>query len=182
MPEVILIIIHAFKKGDDRARKNIETMKLIVELIILIGISGLIACAQTQAGGPETSADAVLITPEHLKEIVGIEWYLKRMKINNQTISLIKDAQITFSYDANGKVAGVASLNRYFGGFNLKEDGEIIWSKAFGMTRMAGPPELMDQEAKFMQALPLTTRLYLKKEMLVLTSTDQATVLEFDKN
>jgi heat shock protein HslJ len=50
------------------------------------------------------------------------------------------------------------------------------------MTRMAGPPELMDQEAKFMQTLPLTSRLYLKKEILVVVSSDQSTVLEFEKN
>jgi heat shock protein HslJ len=47
---------------------------------------------------------------------------------------------------------------------------------------MAGPPELMEQEAKFMQALLLTSRIYLKKEKLVLISTDQSTLLEFEKN
>ena len=104
------------------------------------------------------------------------------MKIDNETIPLIEDTKNTFACDENGKVAGVASLNRYFGNFRLKEDGEIIWSKAFGMTRMAGPPELMAQEAKFMQALPQTLRMYLKKEKLLLISTDNSTVLEFQEN
>ena len=157
-------------------------MKPNMVLLMLVGVSVLIACAGNQAEGPGTSTDAVLITPEHLKDIVGIEWYLKRMMIDNEAISLIKDTKNTFSCDENGKVAGIASINRYFGSFSLKDDGEIVWSKAFGMTRMAGPPALMDQEAKFMQALPLTSRFHLKKEMLVITSTDQATVLEFEKN
>jgi heat shock protein HslJ len=47
---------------------------------------------------------------------------------------------------------------------------------------MAGPPELMEQEAKFMQALPQTSRIYLKKEKLLLISTDNSTVLEFQEN
>lgn len=157
-------------------------MKRYKVIVGIVGLVSLLACAGNQTGDPATGADAVLITPGHLKDIVGVEWYLKRMKVNNETISLITDTNITFSCDANGKVAGLASLNRYFGNFNLKEDGELIWSKAFGMTRMAGPPELMDQEAKFMQALPLTSGLYLKKEMLVVVSSDQSTVLEFEKN
>ena len=57
----------------------------------------------------------------------------------------------------------------------------FIWSKAFGMTRMAGPPEMMEQEAKFMQALPQTSRIYLKGSQLILASEDKSTGLEFQK-
>ena len=142
----------------------------------------LIACVGPQSGETEMKRDAVLITPGHLTEIIGIEWYLKRMMIDSEAHSLIKDTKITFSCDENGKVAGIASLNRYFGSFDLKGDGEIIWSKAFGMTRMAGPPALMDQEAKFMQALARTSRFYSKNDTLVIIDTDQAVVLEFGKN
>ena len=161
-------------------------MKFYKAIVGVLGmasiVSVLIACARIQAGGSATGADALLITPENLKEIVGVDWHLKRMKVNNESISLIKDTRITFSCDETGKVAGVGSINRYFGSFSLKEDGEIIWSKAFGMTRMAGPPTLMDQEAKFMQALPLTYRFYLSKRTLVATSTDGSSLLEFREN
>jgi heat shock protein HslJ len=157
-------------------------MKPFTMLFMLVGIPVMLACAGTQSGETETKTDAMQITPRQLKDIAGIEWHLKIMKIDNESIPLIEDTKNTFSCDENGKVAGVASINRYFGNFSLKEDGEIIWSKAFGMTRMAGPPELMEQEAKFMQALPQTSRIYLKKEMLVLISTDNSTVLEFQEN
>jgi heat shock protein HslJ len=157
-------------------------MKPFTMLFMLVGIPVMLACAGTQSGETETKTDAMQITPRQLKNITGIKWHLKIMKIDNESIPLIEDTKNTFSCDENGKVAGVASLNRYFGNFSLKEDGEIIWSKAFGMTRMAGPPELMEQEAKFMQALPQTSRIYLKKEMLVLISTDNSTVLEFQEN
>jgi heat shock protein HslJ len=157
-------------------------MKPFTMLFMLVGIPVMLACAGTQSGEIETKTDAMQITPRQLKDIAGIEWHLKIMKIDNESIPLIEDTKNTFSCDENGKVAGVASINRYFGNFSLKEDGEIIWSKAFGMTRMAGPPELMEQEAKFMQALPQTSRIYLKKEMLVLISTDNSTVLEFQEN
>ena len=157
-------------------------MKPLTILCMLIGMPVLVGCAGSQSDQTGTQPDAVLITPRQLDDIAGIEWNLKRLQIDGEIVPLIKDAKITFSCDANGKVAGIASLNRYFGSFSLKEDGEIIWDKAFGMTRMAGPPELMDQEAKFMQALPLTSGLYLKKEILILTSADKSAVLEFEKN
>jgi len=149
--------------------------------MIFIGISTLLACAGNQSGDSGTKTDTVKVTARQLKDIAGIEWHLTIIKIDNESIPLIKDTKTTFSCDENGKVAGVASLNRYFGSFTLKEDGEIIWSKAFGMTRMAGPPEMMEQEAKFMQALPQTSRIYLKGSQLILASEDKSTWLEFQK-
>ena len=156
-------------------------MKQYATLMIVIGISMLLACAGTQTGGPGTKNDAVLITPQRIDDISGIEWHLTKMKMADKSISLIENSKTTFSCDEDGKVAGVASINRYFGNFNLKENGDIVWNKAFGMTRMAGPPELMEQEAAFMHALPQTARLYLKASKLILISKDESTTLEFTK-
>lgn len=171
--------------GIDRIKdlyKDYVMMKPYAIVMMVIGVSTLFACAGSQSGGSGTKIDAMQITPQRIKDITGIEWHLKIMKIDNESIPLIKDTKTTFSCDENRKVAGVAPLNRYFGSFTLKEDGEIIWGKAFGMTRMAGPPELMEQEAKFMQALPQTSRIDLKKEKLLLISADNSTVLEFEQN
>jgi heat shock protein HslJ len=74
---------------------------------------------------------------------------------------------------------GKATINRYSGSLQLEDDGQIIWNNAFIMTRMAGPPELMQQEADFTRALMKTSRMYLKESGLVLTSEDRSTVLEF---
>ena len=63
----------------------------------------------------------------------------------------------------------------------LQDDGEIIWSKTFIMTRMAGPPELMQQEADFTQALMQTSRIILNDSKLVLMSDDRSNLLEFEQ-
>jgi len=157
-------------------------MKFYTTVITVLGFVSLLACAGTQPGGAETKTDTARITAERLQDIAGIKWELKIMKMDSKPVPLIKNTKNTFECDENGKVAGIASINRYFGNLSFSEDGKIIWSKAFGMTRMAGPPELMEQEAKFMQALPLTSRMYLEKEKLVLISTDQSTLLEFEKD
>jgi heat shock protein HslJ len=94
---------------------------------------------------------------------------------------LVENSKPTFSCTSEGQVAGMATINRYFGNLKLTEDGEIIWNKAFGMTRMAGPPELMKQESKYMDALTKTSRMYLNDSKLVLRSKDRSYVLEFGK-
>jgi heat shock protein HslJ len=109
-------------------------MKLYTTVIAVLCLVSLLACAGPQSEKTETKTDALQITPRQLKEIAGIEWHLRILKIDNDSIPLIENTKNTFSCDENGKVAGVASINRYFGNFSLKEDGEIIWSEAFGMT------------------------------------------------
>lgn len=156
-------------------------MKRFIIPIMLMCISLLLACAGTQSGKGAEKTDEMQITYRQIREIADVEWLLQSMKADSQTIALIPDTKNTFSCDDNGKVTGVATINRYFGNFRFREDGIIIWNKAFGMTRMAGPPNLMEQEAKFMQALPRTSRIYIKKQKLVMISTDQSTVLEFVK-
>ncbi len=156
-------------------------MKPYTALLMVTGITMLLACARAEPAGTGTIGDAVLITPRQLGDIAGIEWHLKKMKMDNNLIPLIEDTTNTFSCDDRGKVAGVASINRYFGNFILKQDGEIIWSKAFGMTRMAGPPDLMEQEAAFMKALAETSRMYTKGSLLIMTSGNRSTLLQFQK-
>jgi len=156
-------------------------MKQFITLMIFIGFPTLLACAGSQSGGTATQTDAMQISRQRLKEITGIEWHLQKMIADNRSVPLIGGTHNTFSCDEDGKAAGVATINRYFGNFTIKEDGDLIWNKAFGMTRMAGPPELMEQEAKFMQALPRTSRIYLKGSQLILTSEDKSTWLEFQK-
>ena len=156
-------------------------MKQFTTLMIFIGISTLLACAGSQSGDAETQTEAVQISLQRLKDIAGIEWHLQKMIADNRSVPLIADTNNTFSCDESGKVTGVATINRYFGNFTLKEDGDLIWNNAFGMTRMAGSPELMEQEAKFMLALPRASRIYLKGSQLILASEDKSTLLEFQK-
>jgi heat shock protein HslJ len=165
-----------------RNEKDISIMKKYATLMTVVGLLSVFACAETPSGGTEPKADAIQITSRGIKDIAGIEWHLKKMITDNKPIALIKDTENTLSCDADGKVAGVATINRYFGNFNLKENGDIVWNKAFGMTRMAGPPELMAQEAAFMEALTHTSRMVLKGSWLTLINENESTRLEFEKS
>ena len=147
--------------------------------IFICSLLFIFACAGPQSDSAGTKIDGKLITPQNLNDITGIEWDLTQMTKDNATIELVKDSKTTFACDENGKVTGKATLNRYSGNLKLQDDGEIVWNRAFIMTRMAGPPELMQQETDFTQALMQTSRIYLKASKLVLKSNNGSTVLEF---
>jgi len=55
-----------------------------------------------------------------------------------------------------GRIAGSSGCNRYTGSGRL-ENGEVRIGK-LAVTRMACPPALMDQEAKFLKALSASQR------------------------
>jgi heat shock protein HslJ len=149
-------------------------MRQYINLMVVFGILLVFACAGTKIEGK-------LITPQNLNDITGVEWHLKQMIKDNEKITLVKDSQTTFACDENGRVSGKATINRYSGELKLQDDGQIVWRKAFIMTRMAGPPELMQQEADFTQVLMQTSRLVLNDSKLVLISDDKSNLLKFEQ-
>jgi heat shock protein HslJ len=148
--------------------------------LTVIGTLIFFGCASNQLRISGTASDGILITPDLLNKITGIEWQLTKMTLNNKSIDLVENSKTTLTCDANGRVSGIATINRYSGNLKLQPDGVIVWSKAFIMTRMAGPPALMQQEADFTQALMKTSRMYLNESKLILCSQDRATVLGFE--
>ncbi len=77
----------------------------------------------------------------------------------------------------DGRVSGQVGVNRFSGSYTHDEDGIELGPAA--LTRMAGPPELMDLEARFHQALLAagTARietLLLLGDMVLVLHTDDA--------
>lgn len=152
--------------------------RIYVGMIIVICCL-LFACSAIHPQKAGREPDGMLIKPQQLKTIVGLEWHLIKITLDGDQIPLVENSKVTFSCNSEGEVVGVATINRYFGNLKVNEDGEIIWNKAFGMTRMAGPPELMKQEAVYMDALIKTSRMYLNDSKLLLISKDRSAALKF---
>jgi heat shock protein HslJ len=148
--------------------------------LIIFGALLFLACAASRSSSTGTMSGGTLVTPKLFNKITGIQWQLTKMLLDNKSIDLVENSKTTFACDDSGRVSGVASINRYSGSLKLLPDGEIVWNKAFIMTRMAGPPKLMQQEANFTQALMKTYRMFLNDSNLALRSQDNSTVLEFE--
>ena len=143
--------------------------------------AGLLAagCAGTQPVENQKESEGMLITSRNLQEISGVEWRLTELKQDGRPIALIANTQVIFFCSFKGKVNGLATINRYFGNLSIQADGDLEGNQAFGMTRMAGPPDLMQQEENYLTALAKVSRMYLKDSELIMTTGDRSTVLKF---
>ncbi|MEM9368386.1 MAG: META domain-containing protein [Planctomycetota bacterium] len=67
---------------------------------------------------------------------------------------VIENAQSTIRFAEDGRVTGSTSVNRFSG--QIEMDGQSVSIGPLATTRMAGPPEWMDQEKRFTEALQQT--------------------------
>ena len=79
---------------------------------------------------------------------------------------VIEAATSTITFEADGSAHGQGGCNRYFGAATI--DGEQMSFGPLGSTKMACAPTLMDQEARFFQALESAERWSLDEHGLLL--------------
>ena len=82
-----------------------------------------------------------------LNVLEGTAWQAEEI----EGTGVLDRAPSTIVFDAGQKIAGRAGCNRYFGSF--EQSGDAVTIKPTGSTRMACPPDVMDQEGKFLSAL-----------------------------
>ena len=144
---------------------------MVVILTVLISLAG---CDTLETS--EAKKDS--ITAENLSTIAGKQWQLTNMIIDGETYPL-ETKKPTISFTVHGKIAGFASVNKYFGLVEIDEIGNIKWPSPFGSTRMAGPDNLMKQESAFLSTIPKIDLISLTDDKLTLSSKDGKTVLIF---
>lgn len=104
-------------------------------------------------------------TPSDLiASLVGTEWLLEDL---NGT-GVMDYAQTTLNFESSDRIVGSGGCNRYFGGLTVEDDR--ISFGAIGSTRMACPPAVMDQEARFFQALSTANQIELDGPYLLVYS------------
>ena len=100
------------------------------------------------------------------------------MTINGKEYKLT-DEKPFIKLENDGKVSGFASINRFFGSMLIDNQGSVKWTAPFGSTRMAGPPELMEQENSFLNALQKTESFSIERTYLYIQTSDGRTELTF---
>lgn len=127
---------------------------------------------------PPVASGTVAASPR-----AGVEWQLQSWRIEGTERQLVPGSQIAVSFDPSGKVAGNGSVNRFSGDFRFDQNGRIVWpSSGFAVSKMAGPPELMNQERSFLQALRRMSDFRADGSQLILESASGKTVLTFARN
>jgi heat shock protein HslJ len=90
-------------------------------------------------------------------------------------LEVIPDSTVTITFHSDGKLGGRASINNYTSSWIASGYRLIIVDGA--STQMAGPPDLMDQEARFLKFLPEIDRFDFRKEGLALINKDDEEIL-----
>jgi heat shock protein HslJ len=80
------------------------------------------------------------------------EWMVERFAEK----PLVKDSEASLNFQADGQLSGGASCNRFFGQYALSGEGLTV--KTGGMSMMACPEPIMDQEQRFLKFLERISR------------------------
>ncbi len=113
-------------------------------------------------------------TTANTQDLIGHEWRCAR--IGSRTLT--EGSTPTLLMTAEGKASGFAGVNRWFGTCSI--DGTTLKFGMMGMTRMAGPPDRMQLEQTYADALAAVTRWSVSSGRLQLSDSN-AVVLEFTK-
>ena len=87
------------------------------------------------------------------------------------------DTPMFVRFAVDGSVNGNGGCNNFFGSLESTDDGVAMGE--LGATRMACPPEIMDQEQAFMQALQDAVRFEMGDDSLQMLNADNALLAEF---
>jgi lactoylglutathione lyase len=77
----------------------------------------------------------------------------------------------------DGRIAGFGGVNRYAGEYTL--EGEELTLGPLAVTRMAGPPEAVESERRYLDALGRVARAAVEEGTLVLADGDGSELLRF---
>lgn len=136
-------------------------------------------CKDSMTGMPHPSAVEVVLGGQKLSGcggepatlLQGPEWVVEDI---NGT-GLVEHSRATLEFRADGRVGGRSSCNTYGAEYTLTGEGLSV-SKAAG-TMMACPPELMRQEALFLDVLQNVRRFDLSPDGALILETDDRRTL-----
>lgn len=149
----------------------------VLSWMLLLSAACLVGCAATAKSSLPT-----VINSENVAKLQGRQWELKSITLDGTQIVMDLQANISLAFGADGKVAGFGSVNRFAGSYSFGRDGRLTWpSPGFITTRKAGPPELMEKERTYLEALPKTDGAILSGRLLRLQSEDGSTALTFSE-
>jgi heat shock protein HslJ len=105
--------------------------------------------------------------------MAGPEW--RPVTIGGAAVDADTTMFVRFAVD--GSVNGNGGCNNFFGSLESTDDGVAMGE--LGATRMACPPEVMDQEQAFMQALQDSVRFEMGDDSLQMLDADNVLLVEF---
>ena len=126
----------------------LRTQRTAFACILLAGLAGSALPASAQS-----------TVAEETRQRLGKEYQLVQLVAGGGQVPIPEQTPITLKLVSETVFGGKASVNVYFAGFDLDDQGHIFWQKpGFASTLMAGPPELMQWEQSYFAVMASTVR------------------------
>lgn len=123
-----------------------------------------------------------LIDSKNIQRLQATEWELRAVTIDGNEVVMHSDGKMAVLFGADGTVQGFGGVNQFAGNYSVSDDGKLAWGKTgFVTTRKSGPPEFVEKEKLFLDAMRRTTRAIAGKVILTLQSENAEVVLTFLK-
>jgi heat shock protein HslJ len=138
------------------------------------GAIGLLAAALSASGA--VLAPAATDVRSELSKLQDVELRLVRLVVNGKEFVVPRGTTITLTFRKEGQIAGRSAVNNYAGVFTVTPTGEIRIQLTTA-TQLAGPPELMQLERAYFEALPRAAKIIIQPDRIILEN--EKTSLEF---
>jgi heat shock protein HslJ len=154
-------------------------------LIVFTGLAGCVSPPPASTPGEPVTESVTgdkgngLETPAALNSLADRTWTLVYLYTEGRELFLDVDATPTLAVNKEGRVSGMATINRYFGQMTLEANGRLGWQGPLGAARMAGPQEQMEQEMSFLKGLQMSDRAFFRDGRLILKNEAGSVILEF---
>jgi heat shock protein HslJ len=116
---------------------------------------------------------------EALTGLYGKTLTLTRLVFESAESKLPAGSRVTLTLSADGRVSGNSGVNIYSGRYQLLPPGGITFPGPLITTKIAGPPDRMEVENKFLQSLAAIERVSVRGGSLTLRNDSGTTILEF---
>ena len=103
-------------------------------------------------------------SPAQQAALTGVEWRVTSIA----GVAVQPGSSVTIHFDENGRVGGKATVNSYSAPW-MEAGGRLLIMNA-ASTMMAGPPELMDQEQRFLDTLSKVRGYEIRNGELILSA------------
>lgn len=151
----------------------------------LIGLATLAGCAGSKeptpgndsSAPPGASASEQPMTVVSLNALIG-EWWLTAIGGDDVGRLLPGGTRVpTLRFEADGQLTGHAGVNRLSGRFDpvVAAEGKLTLSPV-ALTKMAGPPPMMELESRFVRALGQSDAFAITGNELVLSTGGEPTL------
>lgn len=98
------------------------------------------------------------------------------MSINGMKV--MDGSNINMTFNSDGTLSGNASVNGFMSSWKMDGDKLMIMGASGMSTMMTGTPEMMAQEKKFLDAMPMMTKYMVEGAKVMLSSDDGKMMME----